>query len=66
MKAVAWIIIALIAGFVGYAIGTYHALNWCVDLGLRFIDVDSIDKGDIINLIWKYKNRMGEVQNFSI
>lgn len=36
------ILIILIAGFIGFVIGAYFALEKCVDIGLRLISLDGV------------------------
>jgi len=74
LKSREWVLLIVIMGLVGfgmgYSIGYMSALNWSVDkaiwlLEIKGIEVD-INAGLIAEGLWRYKDRIGEMNNASI
>ena len=52
------IVCLMIGGMVGVSIGAKQALNWCVDTGLHFVDID-INEQMLKTAIYQYQNQIG-------
>ena len=53
---------------IGYSWGATQSLNWCVKVGLKFVDID-IDEQMLKTALYQYKNHIGGclfTQNASI
>jgi len=58
------IIMLLVGGIVGYAVGSAVTLNWAVDKGLHFLSLKGIevdvDKEELTHALNTYHNAIGE------
>lgn len=59
------IIIAILCFGLGYTIGFGRGINWAVDVGLNFVEID-INHDMLKDAIFQYKERIGGCYNASI